>query len=94
MKNSQHFTDFLKDLVDTFCKKRKRQVLLERNKEYNGILNRLILAEMNGKFKLTNADYTGLFKSQHTIVDTLGTEMRTLIIKLIENPEWLERIRE
>jgi hypothetical protein len=42
---------------------------------------------MNGKFKLTNADYTGLFKSQHTIVDTLGTEMRTLIIKLIENPE-------
>lgn len=62
--------------------------MLERNKEYNGILNRLILAEMNGKFKLTNADYTGLFKSQHIIVDTLGTEMRTLIIKLIENPEW------
>lgn len=46
-------------------KKRKRQILLDRNKEYNGILNRLILAEMNGKYKLTNADYTGLFKTQH-----------------------------
>lgn len=62
---------------DYILKKRKRQILLERNKEYNGILNRLILAEMNGKYKLKNADYTILFKSHHTIVDTLGTEIRT-----------------
>lgn len=75
-------------------KMHQRRILLERKASDDGILDRLINAEMNGKFKLTDEHYAALFKSQHTFVDALRRAFRSLLIHLTENPGWQEKVRE
>lgn len=72
----------------------QRRILLERKAANDGILDRLIIAEMNGTFKLTDDHYTALFKSHHTFVDALRRAFRGLLIHLTANPEWQEKVRE
>jgi hypothetical protein len=66
-------------------KMHQRRILLERKTANDGILDRLIIAEMNGKFKLNDKHYTALFKSHHTFVDALRRAFRGLLIHLTDH---------
>lgn len=83
-----------RSIHNCILKMRQRRILLERKRANDGILDRLIIAEMNGKFKLNDKHYTALFKSHHTFLDALRRAFRGLLIHLTENPEWQEKVRE